>query len=475
MPHLLISAAHKSSGKTTLSIGICAELKRLGVNVQPFKKGPDYIDPLWLSRASGSPCHNLDFYTQSRDEILRSFSRYMVSAQIALIEGNKGLFDGLDLHGSNSNAALAVLLGAPVVLVLDTQGTTRGIAPLLLGYQAFDPDVCIAGVILNKVGGARHERKLREIVEYYTDIKVIGAVQRTPALEIVERHLGLMPSNESMTAAAQIEAIRSVVQEQVDLDLLRNVAGSAQAPAFTLDAEDNDLLAGARLRIGIALDEAFGFYYASDLEAFEREGAELVPFSPITDSRLPTVDGIFIGGGFPEMRMQELESNTDMRHALSAFVETGRPLYAECGGLMYLARKLTWEAKSCNMVGVVPGDAVMYERPQGRGYVRLRETGRFPWPGSATPGTEVAAHEFHYSRLEHLKPGQTFAYRVLRGTGIDGEHDGLVYKNMLASYAHIRDVEGYRWVRRFLDHVRCSIGGPEPSAGRRFPDLETGK
>jgi cobyrinic acid a,c-diamide synthase len=469
MSHLLISAAHKSSGKTTLSIGICAELKRLGVKVQPFKKGPDYIDPLWLSRAAGMACHNLDFYTQSRSEIMRGFSRHMADAEIGLIEGNKGLFDGLDLDGSNSNAALAVLLGAPVVLVLDTQGTTRGIAPLLLGYQAFDPDIRIAGVILNKVGGARHERKLREIIEHYTDIKVIGAVHRSPALEIVERHLGLMPSNESAAAAGQIESIRSVVHDQVDLELLRNFAKSAQTPPAALSVEKNRRVTGERMRIGIAMDEAFGFYYAGDLEAFEREGAELVPFSPITDAQLPRVDGIFIGGGFPEMRMQELENNIVLRQALREYVESGRPLYAECGGLMYLARSLTWETKTCKMVGVVPGDAIMYRRPQGRGYVRLRETEQFPWPGLGISGTDLAAHEFHYSRLENLTPDQTYAYRVLRGAGIDGQHDGIVYKNMLASYAHMRDVEGYRWVRRFLDYVRRIISGAEPPARRGVP------
>lgn len=474
MPHFLISAAHKSSGKTTISIGICAELKRRGVKVQPFKKGPDYIDPLWLSRAAGKACHNLDFYTQSKSEILSGFSLYMADADIGLIEGNKGLFDGLDLDGSNSNAALAALLGTPIVLVLDTQGTTRGIAPLLLGYQAFDPNIRIAGVILNKVGGARHERKLRQIVEHYTDIKVMGAVHRTPALEIVERHLGLMPSNESATATGQIESIRSVVQRQVDLNLLRQVAESAHSPASSFESQDRGSASELRLRIGIAMDEAFGFYYAGDLDAFEREGAQLVPFSPITDARLPDVDGIFIGGGFPETRMQELETNIALRQALREYVEAGRPLYAECGGLMYLARSLTWETKSCKMVGLIAGDAVMYQRPQGRGYVRLRETGQFPWPGLTIPGTELPAHEFHYSRLENLAPNQTYAYRVLRGTGIDGEHDGIVYKNMLASYAHMRDVEGYRWVRRFLDHVRRITGGADPSARRDVPEVETG-
>ena len=195
MPRLLISAAHKSSGKTTVSLGLCAALATRGLAVQPFKKGPDYIDPMWLGRAAGRPCYNLDFHCMAHAEILGSVGHHAGNADIALIEGNKGLYDGLDLDGSNSNAALARLTQTPVVLVLDARGMTRGIAPLILGNQAFDPEVNIAGVILNQLGGSRHEAKLRAVIEHYTDVPVIGGVHRDRALEIVERHLGLIPSN----------------------------------------------------------------------------------------------------------------------------------------------------------------------------------------------------------------------------------------------------------------------------------------
>jgi cobyrinic acid a,c-diamide synthase len=215
---------------------------------------------------------------------------------------------------------------------------------------------------------------------------------------------------------------------------------------------------GSGLRIGIAMDEAFGFYYPGDLDALLREGAELVPFSPINDQCLPEVDGIFVGGGFPEVRMQELEANSAMRAAVLEYVEAGRPLYAECGGLMYLARSLTWGGKSCRMVGVVPADAVMHQRPQGRGYVRLRETGKFPWGGGVDREISIAAHEFHYSSLENLAPDPIYAFEVLRGTGIDGAHDGIVYKNMLANYTHLRHVRGFPWTRKFLQHVRSVAG-----------------
>jgi len=253
MSHLFISAAHKSSGKTTLSIGLCAALRARGRVVQPFKKGPDYIDPLWLSQAAGRPCYNLDFYTMARDEIGQTFREQMGGADLGLIEGNKGLYDGLDLDGSNSNAALAALLGAPVVLVLDTRGMTRGVAPLILGYQAFDPKICIAGVILNHVGGARHEGKLRQVIEHYTDVRVVGAVPQARELEIVERHLGLMPSNESREAAAQVERLGARIGSAVDLDAVLAIAAQA---APVVPAPRAEAAPAPSVRIGIAQDEA---------------------------------------------------------------------------------------------------------------------------------------------------------------------------------------------------------------------------
>jgi cobyrinic acid a,c-diamide synthase len=452
MPHLFLSAAHKSSGKTTVSIGLCAALRARGLVVQPFKKGPDYIDPLWLSQAAGRPCYNLDFYTMARAEIEQTFRAQLYGADIGLIEGNKGLYDGLDLDGSNSNAALAALLGAPVVLVLDTRGMTRGVAPLILGYQAFDPQIRIAGVILNRVGGSRHEGKLRRVIEHYTNVRVVGAVAQARELEIVERHLGLMPSNESREAAAQIERLGERIGSAVDLDALLAIAAEG-APVPTIAPAETP--PAPVVRIGMAQDEAFGFYYPGDLAALRWAGAELVPFDTLRDERLPAVDGLFIGGGFPEARMEALAANAPMREAVAAFIEAGGPAYAECGGLMYLARSLAWQGKVCKMAGVIPADVVMCERPQGRGYVRLRETGASPWPASEGAPAEIAAHEFHYSRLENVAPNLDYAYRVLRGHGIDGSRDGVVYKNLLASYTHLRDAGGNHWTRRFVAHVRA--------------------
>lgn len=455
MSRLLISAAHKSSGKTTVSIGLCAAFRARGVAVQPFKKGPDYIDPMWLSTASGRPCRNLDFYLMGRDEILAAVATHSSGADLSLIEGNKGLYDGLDLHGSNSNAALASLLQAPVVLVVDARGMTRGIAPLILGYQAFDRDIRIAGVILNNLGGARHEGKLRAVIEHYTDVPVLGAVQHDRRLEIVERHLGLIPSNEAEAAARRVAEIGNIVGTQVDLDRLLAVAADAPAlPSFQRPTEPT-VTTQPRLRIGWARDRAFGFYYADDLDALRAAGAELVPFDTLHDQRLPEVDALFIGGGFPELFMEQLEANAALRGQIRDAIEGGLPAYAECGGLMYLARSLSWNGRTHQMAGVIPGDVVMHEKPIGRGYVRLRETAAGPWPHLAGEGDEVRGHEFHYSSLDNLAAGMIFAYEVERGHGVDGRHDGIVHKNLLASYTHLRSLENHNWAARFVAFVRA--------------------
>ncbi|MDD3517731.1 MAG: cobyrinate a,c-diamide synthase [Chromatiales bacterium] len=459
---ILVSAAHKSSGKTTVTLGLCAALRARGLRVQPYKKGPDYIDPLWLGHAAGRPCVNLDFYTMSHDEIVTAVGARAQDSDIAVIEGNKGLFDGLDLDGSNSNAALARLLATPVVLVIDARGMTRGIAPLLLGYQAFEADIRIAGVILNRLGGSRHESKLRAVIEHYTDVAVIGAVHEDRALEIVERHLGLMPSNEHAQAGAHIARIADRIRAQVDLDRLLDIAATT-TPISIVPSLDVQTENAPKRRIGVARDAAFGFYYQTDLEALERNGAELVFFDTLHDSRLPALDGLFIGGGFPETHMQALEANRAMRHAIRQAIDDGLPAYAECGGLMYLARSISWNGKRHAMVGVIEGDVVMHEKPQGRGYVRLQETADGLWPDAQSAMTPFSGHEFHYSSIENLPADTRFAYQVLRGHGVDGRHDGIVYRNLLASYSHLRDTAQQHWTRRFMDFVRGRITGTDAS------------
>ncbi len=454
MSRVLISAAHKSSGKTTLSIGICAALNKRGHSVQTFKKGPDYIDPMWLSMATDRACYNLDFHTMTKNEISDLVNKKSINTDLILVEGNKGLYDGLDLDGTNSNAALAKHLDLPVVLVLDARGMTRGIAPLILGYQSFDSEVNIAGVILNQVGGSRHESKLRNILEHYTNVKVIGAMHRNPELSIDERHLGLVPSNESKTALKQIETIAKQVASQIDLDKLTSIADLDSK--FSLELKPISLLTPQvkNIRIGIAKDSAFGFYYPDDLEALETAGAELIPFSTLKDSSLPEIDALFIGGGFPETHMQELEANTSLRQQIKTALENGLPCYTECGGLMYLAKELNWKNKTAKMVGFIPGTIQMHQRPQGRGYVKLEETNNALWKISSSKETKIInAHEFHYSSLSLERNDLPYAFRVLRGAGIDGENDGLIINNTLASYSHLRSTGGCDWAHNFVDFI----------------------
>ena len=460
MQRFLVSAAHKSSGKTTVSVGLAAELTRRGLAVQAFKKGPDYIDPMWLTAATGRSCRNLDFNLSSPDELRREFARHAARADVCLVEGNKGLYDGLDLHGNNSNAALARLLDLPVVLVLDARGMTRGIAPLILGYKAFDPSIRLAGVILSRLGGSRHEAKLRAVIEHYTDVPVLGAMHEDPRLAIAERHIGLTPTNEEGAVQARIALLAGAVAAQVDLErLLAATAISAPLPAAPPLAPP----ARARVRIGIARDRAFGFYYPDDLEALERAGAELHFFDTLRDARLPRVDGLVIGGGFPEVFMRELEANVALRGEILAAIAGGMPAYAECGGLMYLARSLSWRGKTCRMVGAIPGDVVMHERPVGRGYVRLVPGDAHPWRDRADGPAEIAAHEFHYSSIEGLAPDTRFAYRVARGFGVDGRSDGIVVNNLLAAYSHLRSAGSCDWAARFVAFVCRRAEGRNPA------------
>jgi cobyrinic acid a,c-diamide synthase len=452
MHRFLVSAAHKSSGKTTISIGLAAALRARGLVVQPFKKGPDYIDPLWHSLAAGRSCCNLDFFLSPDEEIRRQFHAHGHDADVCMVEGNKGLYDGLALEGTNSNAALARLLDLPVVLVLDARGMTRGIAPLILGYQAFDRQIRIAGVILNRLGGSRHESKLRAVIEHYTDVAVLGAIHEDSRLAMVERHLGLMPANETRAAERYVSEIAQVVGQQVDLERLLAVSHTdlalpaPEAPAVSPAAQP--------LRVAIARDAAFGFYYADDLEALVRAGAQLLPFDALQDPRLPPCDALFIGGGFPECFLDALEANATLRTDILDAIEAGLPTYAECGGLMYLARTITWKGETRRMVGAIAGDVVMHDKPVGRGYVVLEPTDAHPWRTGEGEVPTLRAHEFHYSSIEHLPSDTHYAYRMKRGHGIDGSQDGIVYKNLLASYTHLRATAGCDWPARFVRFAR---------------------
>ncbi|MBF0434268.1 MAG: cobyrinate a,c-diamide synthase [Magnetococcales bacterium] len=436
-PRVMIAAPRKSSGKTTLAIGISAALSRRGLDICPFKKGPDFIDPGWLTRAAGRSCRNLDYYMMGREGVVANFVRHAAGAELALIEGNHGFFDGQDVAGSDCGAALAADLRAPVVLVVDCRGAARGIAPVVLGHLGFPGGEAIKGVILNHVASSRHEARLLEAMIHHVPVPVLGSVRRQSGSGIEERHLGLHPAMEREDWSEQIDQIASMVEHSVDLDALLDLgrtAGTLDAPPVANPVPSTPPGGAERIRVGYAVDRAFHFYYPDNLEALAAQGVDLIPFSMLQDSCLPQgIQGVFIGGGFPEVFMQRLEGNTGLMEDLQRVARAGMPIYAECGGLMVLAQHIHWGDRVARMAGVLPIDVVMHARPQGYGYMEVEGTGLTQWPGS---GIRVRCHEFHYSRLVASHPDLRFAFKVNRGTGVDGQHDGLMHRNVLAGYAH---------------------------------------
>ncbi len=456
MASFYISAAHKSSGKTTLSIGLSAAIRQRGLSLQTFKKGPDYIDPMWLQEASGSACYNLDFYTSSHQYITDCFNRYAHDQDVVLVEGNMGLYDGISLDGSDSNAAMAKMLGLPVLLVVDCSGTSRGIAPLLNGYQQFDAEVEFAGVILNKVAGERHLGKLQSVIEAYTDFTILGAMPRNADISMTERHLGLIPSNEiADQSAGVIQLLAQQIEEHIDVDRIIAIDAAEPAHSNTTSPEITPVL-GSGLRIALAMDEAFGFYYPGDLERFRALGVELVPFSTLIDPDLPdAIDGLFIGGGFPETQLAKLSANSGLRQQIKQAIDQGLPCYAECGGLMYLCQDLSIDQQTYPLCDVIAASVEMHKKPQGRGYVQLQINPSHPWyRNQSVPPKTVNAHEFHHSALSGFKQNSDYAYSIKRGTGIDGMNDGIIIYNLVASYTHLRQTDQCFWVDDFVSFVK---------------------
>lgn len=427
-----------------VSIGLCATFAQRGLAVQPFKKGPDYIDPSWLTAASRVPCRNLDLYLMSNETVTNSFDKTIRGKDLALIEGAMGLYDGLDLEGSNSTAELSRLLQAPVVLVVNTARMTRSVAAMIAGYQHFEPDVNVAGVILNNVSGARHERMLAASIEQYCGIPVLGRLPRDESLNVTQRYLGLAPYGEEEHTAYIIERIRETIEANVDLDAVLRLAQSASPVSHPNIAYPHRKEKVAR--IGVMLDCAFTFYYPENLEALSDAGAELAYIDSIKADRLPDVDGLYIGGGFPELFAGQIEANSSLRANIKQAAEDGLPVYAECAGLMYLCRSIKSAGQRHEMVGVFPFDAEMRSRPRGHGYSEVAVSAMNPF---FPLGAKLRGHEFHHSELVGLgnvKP----AYKVLRGSGIDGANDGLVYKNVLAAYTHLHALTVPQWAPNFV-------------------------
>jgi cobyrinic acid a,c-diamide synthase len=452
---LLISSPQGHSGKTTITIGLCDILRRRGLTVQPFKKGPDYIDPSWLALAACRPCHNLDLFLMPRGEVVRSFQHASVAADIGVVEGAMGLYDGMNGDGFGTTADLARLIAAPILLVVNSARMTGSIAAMVSGYQHFERDVNIAGVILNNVAGPRHERKLRDAVERHCGIPVVGSVPRNENFRISERHLGLVPSPEHSEAAECVERIGRMLEPHLDMEEIVRIAWSGEGPHPCLRQgadrpafrEEKSVVRGTAQapKIGVIRDAAFNFYYPENLEALRLAGAELVFINSLRD-RLPEIDGLYIGGGFPEFFLDPLEENRAFREEIRQAIEKGMPTYCECAGLMYLCREIRWKGRRYEMVGIIPAEVEMLERPQGHGYVIAQVAHSNPF---FPAGAELRGHEFHHSRLI-LSGNVEFAYRLKRGHGIEGGKDGVVYKNLLGAYTHLHALGSPQWASAFV-------------------------
>ena len=450
-PRVVIAAPQGRSGKTSITMGICTALNSRGFTVQTFKKGPDYIDPSWLTAVSGRPCRNLDPYFMPGNMPAYVFQRFSEGADFGIIEGAMGLFDGIDLAGEGHTAWLAGALKAPVVLVINTQRMTYSVAALVKGFQHFDPGTSIAGVILNNVSGSRHERKLTEAIERYCGIPVLGVVPRDPRARIAERHLGLIPfgENETSQPAILLERVAAGIASNLNIDGIIDIARAA--PPYSVPAPPDAPETGTRqTRLGIFMDQVFSFYYPENLEALSCAGNELVFLNSLKDNSLSGIDGLYIGGGFPEFFAAGLENNRDLRRNLARAVEDGLPVYAECAGLMYLCRRMHWQGEWYEMTGVIPADVEMCASPQGHGYVEVEAVGDNPF---FPAGTLLKGHEFHHSRLLWFKP-LDLTYRVRRGHGINGRGDGVTYKNLFASYTHLHAAAAPGWADAFTSLLR---------------------
>ncbi len=472
IPRILLSAGSSSSGKTTITIGLLAALTEAGYSVKPYKVGLDYIDPSYYSEITGRRARNVDGFLMGEESVRDVFIHGCEAdgeADIAVIEGVRGLFEGFDSFTDvGSTAQIAKILKCSVILIINARSITRSAAALVNGFKDFDKDVHIAGVILNNIGGPRHAKKAKEAIEFYTGIPVIGVIHRNGSMKISMRHLGLVPAIEERRRAdnfdERITFIKDTVREGVDIDRLLEIAHRAQPlekPVNTVFlTKESD---GERPVIGIALDEAFNFYYHDNLELLQLAGADIRYFSPIHDRKLPDIDGLYIGGGYPELFAAELEDNISMREDILAASRSGLPIYAECGGLMYLTEKLTTGVRgkgtyhmaempesTHEMVGALSGHTLM-----GHKRVVSYNIGSLVMDtviGRA--GNSFRGHEFHHSEVTGIPKDAQFAIKLSRGTGIIDGWDGLTVNNTLGCYAHLVASSYREFAGSFVEFAR---------------------
>lgn len=432
---IVLAGTGSAVGKTTISTGIMKALSD-EMNVQPFKVGPDYIDPSYHSSATNNPPRNLDSFFMNEDQIRTSFVRGMkiAKADIGIIEGVRGLYEGISPTGDVGNtASVAKSLDAPVILIMNARSLVKSAAAVVLGFKTLDPEVKIEGVILNKVKGKRHYLKAKEAVETLTSTRVIGAIPRDDDLEVKERHLGLVPALEQERIANDIDKWANVVREYIDLDALKEIAKIYSNVKIKNTTELWNKSNKKPTHIGIARDEVFNFYYTENFESLEDNNAKLTFFSPFKDEELPDVDALYIGGGYPEIFAKELEANETMRSAINKFHKDNRPIYGECGGLVYLSKSIDGFG-ACN---ILPYPSQMTEKVQGLSYVIAKSIE----DNLISQKNEVfRGHEFHYTKLNIDKNDigkVNFALDIQRGRGIINNQDGLCVGNTLANYVHL--------------------------------------
>ncbi len=462
IPRLVISATRGGLGKTTLSIGVIAAWRKSGRQVAVFKKGPDFIDAGWLGVAAEKPCYNLDLFMMEQERIKQSFHEHTKGSDIAVIEGNRGLFDGVDESGTYSTARLASLLKAPVVLIVDCTKSTTTVAATVLGCRQYDPSVTLACVILNNVSSARHESVIRKAIARSSGIPVVGAVPRQRGDAFPERHMGLTPFHEHPEVQQAISASASLAERYLDLETLWSASCAAsEIESTSISSIDVPSSAqGDRVVIGVIRDRAFQFYYPDNLEALELRGASLREINALHDRALPgDIDALYIGGGFPETQAAELAANESFCASLRNAAENGLPVYAECGGLIYLGRSLVVGGERYPMTAVLPVDFILEKRPQAHGYTILKSRASSTF---LEKGVDIRGHEFHYSRVCHIDGDPLMAYHVERGSGIDGMGDGIIYKNVVASYTHIHALATPQWapalIRTARTHRNAQVG-----------------
>jgi len=449
---IMIAGTAGDSGKTLLALGLLGAWRRRGYTTAAFKKGPDFIDTAWLGRAAQRTARNLDSFLMDDPTMVGSFVKHSAGADVAVIEGNRGLHDGRDVRGTHSTATLAALLQSPVILIHQVRKATRTAAAALLGCCSFDRRISIAGVVLNGVANQRHQKIITGSLALAGGPPVVGAIPQLDESILPGRHLGLVTPEEHPDVERVLTRAADFVSEFVDIDHVLEIARSAPpviAGDYPLESRTSN---SPLVRIGYFRDAAFSFYYAENLEALENAGAKLVAISPLADTELPDdVDGLYLGGGFPETHADRLANNSTMKQAVRLAAESGLPIFAECGGLVYLGTSVAVGDRVYPMAGVFPLRTALDKRPQGHGYCRLHVDRENPF---FAVGTTINAHEFHYTHIIGGAESIQTACAINYGAGCLGGRDGLISERTMASYSHLHALGTPEWAPTFVCRAR---------------------